>query len=118
MNALRTAIATGDIPQNVNFAISLEALADFLVKNRVSFREAAVSAPLDTAQVAELAQSFTYRVECRNGSQQAGAAAPAINKGVLPPCPGQYNPAIWTNHGSPAVPCQVKQAALFEFPLK
>ena len=32
LDALRSAISTGDIPQNVNFAISLEVLADFLAK--------------------------------------------------------------------------------------
>ena len=120
LDALRSAIVTGDIPQNVNFAISLEVLADFLVKNRVAFREGAISAPLDTARVAELAQSFTYRVECRTRSQQAGAsprikpsrpdpqpdaskgsqqagASPSINPIQLPlSCPGSYN-HTWTN---------------------
>ncbi len=74
LDALRSAIATGDIPQNVNFAISLDVLADFLEKNRVVFREATVASALDTAQVAELAQSFTYRVECRGKAQQAGTS--------------------------------------------
>ena len=74
LDALRSAIVTGDIPQNVNFAISLEVLADFMVKNRVAFREGTISAPLDTARVAELAQGFTYRVECRTRSEQAGAS--------------------------------------------
>jgi serine protease Do len=32
LDALRSAIVTGDIPQNVNFAISLEVLANFLAK--------------------------------------------------------------------------------------
>ncbi len=72
LDALRSAIATGDIPQNVNFAISLEVLADFLAKNQVPFRDGAISLPLDTAWVAELAQSFTYRVQCRSSSRQAG----------------------------------------------
>jgi hypothetical protein len=35
LDALRSAIVTGDIPQNVNFAISLEVLADFLTKDNV-----------------------------------------------------------------------------------
>jgi Trypsin-like peptidase domain len=65
LDAIRAAMATGDIPQNVNFAISLDVLAKFLAKNRVAFRDGAISAPLDTARVAELAQSFTYRVECQ-----------------------------------------------------
>ncbi len=80
LDALRSAIATGDIPQNVNFAISLEVLADFLAKNRVGFRDATVAAALDTARLAELAQSFTYRVECRGKSQQAAASPGAKPK--------------------------------------
>jgi len=64
LDAIRAAITTGDIPQNVNFAISLDVLAKFLAKNKVAFRESPISTPLDTARVAELAQSFTYRVEC------------------------------------------------------
>jgi formylglycine-generating enzyme required for sulfatase activity len=83
LDALRSAIATGDIPQNVNFAISLEVLADFLAKNRVAFRDATVAAALDTARVAELAQSFTYRVECRGKSQQA-ASPPGVKSSPLP----------------------------------
>ena len=117
LDALRSAIVTGDIPQNINFAISLEVLADFLTKNRVAFRDGAISAPLDTARVAELAQSFTYRVECRSRSQQAEAPPsikpsrpaprPDAGKGSqsstispvqesLPPCPGLYT-VTWTN---------------------
>jgi hypothetical protein len=76
LDAIRAAITTGDIPQNVNFAISLDVLAKFLAKNKVAFRESPTSTPLDTARVAELAQSFTYRVECERKSQpQAPAVA-------------------------------------------
>jgi hypothetical protein len=71
LDALRSALTTGDIPQNVNFAISLEVLADFLTKNNVSFRNGAPSTLLDTARIAALAQSFTHRVECRRRSQRA-----------------------------------------------
>ena len=85
LDALHSAITTGDIPQNINFAISLEVLADFLAKNRVPFRDATVAAALDTARVAELAQSFTYRVECRGKSQQAAASPGAKPK---PPAVG------------------------------
>jgi formylglycine-generating enzyme required for sulfatase activity len=78
LDALRSAIVTGDIPQNVNFAISLEVLADFLAKNKVPFRDGTPSSALDTARVAELAQTITYRVECRGRSRQA-AAYPSPN---------------------------------------
>ncbi len=64
----RSAATTSGIPQNVNFAISLEALATYLTKNNVAFQESAASKPLDMAAVAELAQSFTYYLECRGES--------------------------------------------------
>mgnify|MGYP006275989683 CR=1 FL=1 len=65
LDAMRTVKSTGDIPQNVNFAISLDVLADFLAKNKVNAVSAAPSVQLNTARIAESAQSFTYRVECR-----------------------------------------------------
>ena len=74
LDALRSAIATGDIPQNVNFAVSLDILSEFLIKNKVPVRDASATKPLDTTSVAELAQSFTYRVECMESAQQAASA--------------------------------------------
>lgn len=96
LDALRSAIATGDIPQNVNFAISLDILAEFLAKNGVAYRFGILSAPLDTAKVAELAQGFTYRVECRTGSQRAGVP-PSTYQSKLAQCPGPFDIATWTN---------------------
>ena len=46
--------------------------------------------------MAELAQSFTYRVVCRGRSQQAGASS-SKNQGRLAPCPGSYETVTWTN---------------------
>jgi hypothetical protein len=64
---MKAAKAIGDIPQNVNFAISAPTLVDFLVRQKVGFANGYVNpavASIDTAQVAELAQGFTFRVEC------------------------------------------------------
>lgn len=77
LDAIRTAIAIGDIPQNVNFAISRDVLVKFLAKNKVSFAEGAVSKPLDTERLAELAQSFTYRVVC-NPQSATKRPAPVV----------------------------------------
>lgn len=74
LDALRSAIATGDITQNVNFAVSLDILTEFLTKNKVPVRDASATKSLDTASVAELAQSFTYRVECMESAQQTTRA--------------------------------------------
>jgi len=64
LNASAVARATGDIPQNVNFAVSLQALSDFLRKNNVSVRAVERGAAVDTAQLAQVMRSFTHRVEC------------------------------------------------------
>ena len=85
LDALRSAIATGDIPQNVNFAVSLDILSEFLTKNKVAVRESPAAKALDTASVAELAQTFTYRVECMGSAQQAGNTP----KPGTRPSPGQ-----------------------------
>ncbi len=119
LDALRTARITGDIPQNVNFAISLEVLAEFLAKNNVAFRDGVPTASLNTAKVAELAQSFTFLVECRSKTQQSVASppkqkpsppptqspapSPIVEAGELPSCLGTHNTASWTNCRGAAV---------------
>jgi uncharacterized protein YkwD len=72
-DAIRSAMITGDIPQNLNFAVSIEVLADFLEKNKVPFRNAPRSTALDSARVAEMAQGFTYRLERSAKTQHATA---------------------------------------------
>ena len=76
LDALRAVKATGDIPQNVNFAVSLDVLADFLAKNSVSFKTAGRQAALETTQVAEMAQAFTYKISCTAASRTATAPRP------------------------------------------
>ena len=64
LDALKLARATGDIPQNVNFAIKGSVARDFMAANGV----AAVAAPSETdlppADVAERAQLYTALIEC------------------------------------------------------
>jgi uncharacterized protein len=64
LNAQKIADATGDIPQNVNFAISPLILQGFLEANGVNYQTASSTRKLSTADVAEAAKRFTYMVEC------------------------------------------------------
>ena len=93
LDAVRAAALTGDMPQNVNFAVSLDVLADFLEMNQVPFGSRPRGASLDTAQVARMAQQFTYRVECEG----AVASPPQQASRGLPPCLGDPNTSFWTN---------------------
>ena len=93
LDAVRAAALTGDMPQNVNFAVSLDVLADFLEMNQVPFGSRPRGASLDTAQVARMAQQFTYRVECEG----AAASPPQQASRGLPPCLGDPATSFWTN---------------------
>lgn len=65
LNALRIAAVTGDIPQNVNFAINAATLTSFLDAQGVDYRLAPPGAtPLPASDVGEAAGRFTVAVEC------------------------------------------------------
>jgi S1-C subfamily serine protease len=64
LNALRTAAATGDIPQNVNFAIKGGVVRNFLDANGVEYRTTAETHELKTADVGDRAKKFTLYIEC------------------------------------------------------
>lgn len=64
LNAERVAKVTGDIAQNVNFAIKPEVLRLFLDSHRVSYRSGGLGQRLDGIQLAERARGFTVQVIC------------------------------------------------------
>lgn len=86
LNASAIARATGDIPQNVNFAVSLQALSDFLGKNKVSVSTVERSAALDTAQLADVMRGFTHRVECLDPAEAATRPSPTTASDSLAEC--------------------------------
>ncbi len=64
LNALKVMRATGDIPQNVNFAVGLGTLKSFLAANTVRVTAAASNGDLRPADIGERAKVFTYLIEC------------------------------------------------------
>jgi uncharacterized protein len=64
LNAVKIAQVTGDIPQNVNFAVSPATLQGFLEANNIDFKSAPSNKNLATADVASIAKKFTVVVEC------------------------------------------------------
>jgi serine protease Do len=65
LTALRVASVTGDIPQNVNFAIKASVAAAFLDAQRVVHVEIRRDGSLSTPDIADRARSFTVKVLCR-----------------------------------------------------
>lgn len=66
LDAVAVASVTGDIPQNVNFAIALGTLQAFLDANSIDYQTRASSLLKSNADVAEMARAATVQIECRN----------------------------------------------------
>lgn len=64
LDALKVAGITGDIPQNVNFAIKAELATLFLSSNGVVVETAPSAAQRPTAEIADKAKAFTLLIEC------------------------------------------------------
>lgn len=64
LDALKVVSATGDIPQNVNFAIKASAAAAFLDAQGVLHPESAPGPTLSTPDIAERARKLTMQVVC------------------------------------------------------
>jgi len=64
LDAIKMAKATGDIPQNINFAVKGEIAQLFLGANRVNFKSAASIKKLSNTSIASKGREFTVLVEC------------------------------------------------------
>jgi S1-C subfamily serine protease len=64
LDAVAVASVFGDIPQNVNFAVSLGILQALLDENGVEYQTRPSSVPSSNADVAELAKAATVQVLC------------------------------------------------------
>ncbi|MEX0815304.1 MAG: serine protease, partial [Dongiaceae bacterium] len=64
LDALAVAEVTGDIPQNVNFAIKDSVARSFLDANGIDYETAPADRDLSAADVGERARRFTVLLEC------------------------------------------------------
>ena len=64
LNALGIAVATGDIPQSVNFAIKGSVAKSFLEANSVPLTTTVASQPMSNPDLADHAKAFTVFVTC------------------------------------------------------
>ena len=65
LNALKFVKATGNIPENINFAIKTGALRDFLDNSVVSYQTSDSKSELKTADIARNARAFTLLISCK-----------------------------------------------------
>jgi len=64
LDALRLAEVTGDIPQNINFAIKGEVAQAFLAKNGVPYTRSAPRKTIDTKEIARRGWQTTVLISC------------------------------------------------------
>jgi hypothetical protein len=64
LDAVKLAKITGDMAQNVNFAIHANVLRTFLDANNVDYESASSNQPLAPTAITEKARGFTALVEC------------------------------------------------------
>ena len=66
LDAVRMASNSGDLPQNVNFAVKSAILASFLDANRVQYKVGVASGnPMSPADIADRARAMSGFVVCR-----------------------------------------------------
>jgi S1-C subfamily serine protease len=70
LDGIRFASVTGNIPENINFAIKTGALRDFLDNSVVSYQTAESKADLKTPEIAGNARAYTLLITC-NVAEQA-----------------------------------------------
>ena len=77
LNAARVARFTGDIPQNVNFALKAEVARTFLDSIGIAYRTLRSEQQLSPADVGDIARPFTVQIKCQKTvSQSAATNAP------------------------------------------
>jgi S1-C subfamily serine protease len=66
LNAMAVARATGDIPQNVNFAIKVSTLVNFLEVHDIAYETDGATHELSNTQRAEQTEAASIQLECWN----------------------------------------------------
>lgn len=64
LNVLQLAKLTGDLAQNVNFAIRVDVLRRFLAGNSIATPKTPMGARLESFEQAQVAKGFTYKIRC------------------------------------------------------
>jgi hypothetical protein len=108
LDALRALQATGDIPQNVNFALKAEVARTFLDSKGIGYRNAHSDQQLAPADVAEIGRPVTVFILCKANSQSA--AAPEKKKSAPerknPPVQSAAAPPVPTTNTPGHAPCE------------
>jgi hypothetical protein len=119
LNAMRVARFTGDLPQNVNFAIKADVAKAFLDSRGITHRTARSDRQLSAADVGDIARPFTVYIECRRAAVPSAIAetrqpSQALLPPVSPPTQEPERPSVWGALQRIITPGNVTGARLLE----
>jgi Trypsin-like peptidase domain len=78
LDAALVARFTGDIPQNVNFALKAEVARTFLDSKGIAYQTAHSNQQLSPADVGEIARPFTVQIECQQPDRTVAGISPTL----------------------------------------
>jgi S1-C subfamily serine protease len=107
LDAVRVARFTGDVPQNVNFALKAEVARTFLDSKGIAYQTARSEQQLSPADVGDIARPFTAHIECEQAASRSAAPSnkPALtSKPSAPAPPAVASPAPTTSAAK--APCE------------
>ncbi len=84
LSPLWTASNTGDLPQNVNFALRASIIRDFLESRGVVFPAKAVSIPIPATELAATFEGVTFPLQCLGDSRSGAAVSKSGNNSKQP----------------------------------
>jgi trypsin-like peptidase len=91
LNAVRVARFTGDVPQNVNFAIKADIAKTFLDSRNIKYQSARSDQQMPPADIADIGRPFTVYLEC---SRVAPASASRSEASSRQPPPRQRQASL------------------------
>jgi tetratricopeptide (TPR) repeat protein len=86
--------ATGDVPQNVNFAVEISAVRQFLKQNNLQVAEEDSTNELPLPEIAQKAKPSTYLIECETQDATVPAPSTLAPPPVTPRYTGAPKPAM------------------------
>jgi len=93
LNVLRIARMTGDIPQNVNFAIPVSIITSVLDANSVKYQAGTFDGGKSTAEIVSTASPGVVSLECLG--RERGTGITDVRAVPAPAAPGYYGAIAW-----------------------
>jgi hypothetical protein len=94
LDAIEVARSTGDLPQNVNFAIKAAVARAFLESRSIDYRTARSDQQLSPADVGDIARPFAAYIECQRTTLKTATGQQPRTAQPPPPPPSAKPPAF------------------------